>query len=981
MFVAKHAFGAAANERVSKVRAGSRHPMNAVHRISFAIALSFACLPALAQDDPFAADAGKPAAPADAPAAETKKPADIIRKVPDPVAPARELLPYQKKDLKNRLVKEIQMHLDARETEQAQAKLDELLDVQWPDSELRDFRRRYSRFLNVEIDQRVLETRRRRPTGAVALTEAVRRMLDINRIDEAQRYMAKLAAIKLTPEDRSDIYKLVGESFLRALIRDQKLGAPGAAFANQMLDAATSKSTGNSAVVQSLRSTRLNTPADQLDAIDKLIRYGAITDAQEIAEQLAKREMTADEMASLHRQVGSAPFLMLIREKRLGEAPAAFAQKVLETSKLHASNPDRLAEAVKKLQEGDVAAKRAASAELARGGESAAAALIKAASTEADTTWFEKVLVQLGANAVPPLVAARQSEIPAIRELAARALAKIPGADHRVYLLRSLFDPEVSPATQKLLQAEFQAAKLSLPSREIALERLRIEWDRAYDALRPGVVELDMPTFNWGWTSATKQLTYQSMTEGQSRRWKLAQIASDMLTVAPLDVETQRLAAVSLAEAAVADAPGYELSQSDTWAAKALAELPLTAIEQGLAEAGRRQRIYALLGLLQVIGKSGNENLLVPTAGEQRIVTKLLAHPHPRVRAKAVETVLKLTPIGVFAGSSQVIEALRGLAILRERPSVIVLDPMPSRAKNAVMMLRQAGWEAEPFYDEQELTRRVATLPEPRIVLVSEETTNVGEVLQRLRREPRFALAPVGVMALVDNLPGVTALDLVQSKKRATIVGGMGVMTETMLPVGLQEAIENPKKSKEWLHLDQKTRVVPYALSEEVLAKVILQLSHLQSDAPLTPEDQLDLAVESVRTMAFIASSPNLAKIFDLAGLESEAIAALNSDLLAAEVAPVVGFLGGAKCQEELVNLANQDQREVAQRQAAADAFKAAVEKRGLLLTQGAIAAQYDRYNQNRNADPAVRKVLGSVLDAIEIPWKKRQAVSAAETR
>ena len=59
-----------------------------------------------------------------------------------------------------------------------------------------------------------------------------------------------------------------------------------------------------------------------------------------------------------------------------------------------------------------------------------------------------------------------------------------------------------------------------------------------------------------------------------------------------------------------------------------------------------------------------------------------------------------------------------------------------------------------------------------------------------------------------------------------------------------------------------------------------------------------------------------------LAGLEAEAIVALNSDVLAVEVAPVVGFLGTAKCQQALVNLANQDQRELSQRQAAADGFE-----------------------------------------------------------
>lgn len=951
-------------------------------RLAVLVVSGFVPAATFAQDDPFGADAGKPAqdAPAAAAPAAQKKP-DVIRKVEDTSIRKMELLPYQKKELIQRLVKEIQMHLDVRETVQAQAKLDELLEVEMTDSELRDIRRRFSRFLVVEMDQRVLEMRRRKPTGAVNLIEAVRRMLDINRLDEANRYFALLTANPLNEKDRADIYGRVGESFLKSLIRDAKLGAEGVSFARNVLDAATSGETARSPVVQVLRSTRLNTPADQLDAIDKLLRYGATNDAKEIAEQLAKREMTPEEMADLHRQVGSGPLLMLVRDKRLGDAPSAFALKVLDTSSTVSRDPARLAEAVKKLQSGDIAAKRAALGDLARGGEAAAAAVVKAAATESKTEWLEKTLAQLDESAIGPLVAARQASEPQIRELAARSLARIDRPELRIHLLRPLFDDSTSLETKTALEKLFVAAGQSIPSQDIAVQRLRREWDGAFDALRPGVAEFDLPAHEWVWSDTDKELTYKEMTEGQSRRWRLAQVASDLLTVAPQDADAQRLAAISYAEAAAADAPGFELDQGDSWAGKQLGSVPVKALEQALAEASRRQRIFALLGLLQVIAKSGDESLLIPTAGEQRILTKLLGHPHPRVRAQAVDTVLKLLPTTTFAGSSQLVEALRGFITLRARPNVIVLDPKPSRARQAAMFLRQAGWEAESFFNEQDLTSRLADLPETQIILVSEETTNLNEFLQRARREPRLALTPIGVMANVDNLPGANFFAEFEGRKQVTDLGGLGVNAETMLPAGLQNRIENPKKPKDWLNLDRMTRVVPYPMSADVLARIILQLSQLNADAPLTPDDQLSLAVQSARWMKYISGNPSLARIFDLGAIEAEAISALNSDVLAVDVAPVVGFLGTAKSQEALVNLANQDQRELPQRQAAASAFKTAVENRGLLLTKGAIAAQYDRYNQSRDTDPAIRNVLGSVLDAIEIPWKKRQALSASEPR
>lgn len=947
----------------------------------FSLLAALVLAPAMtfAQDDPFGADANKPAqdAPAASAPANAKKP-DIIRKVGDDSIRKMELLPHQKKEITDRLIKEIQQHLDTRETAQAQEKLDQLLELEKTDSELRDIRRRFSRFLVVETDQRVLEMRRRKPTGALNLVEAVRRMVDINRLDEAKRYFAALNSSPLTDKDRADIYGAVGESFLRSLIRDAKLGPEGVTFARDILDVASSGATAKSPVVAVLRSSRLNTPADQLDAIDKLLRYGAISDAKEIAEQLAKREMTPDEMAELHRQVGSGPLLMLVRDKRLGDSAGAFAQKVLEASSLVATDPARLAEAVKKLESGDIAAKRAAASDLARGGEAAAAAILKTAAAEDKSDWYEKTLAQLGDSAIGPLVAARQASEPKIRELAARVLAKLNRSELRSYLLRPLFDPSTTPATRKALEAQFLVAGQSIPTQSIAIQRLREMWDQAFDALRPEATQFDLPTHEWVWSADGKGLTFQAMTEGQARRWRLAQVASDLVVVAPQDAEVQRLAAISFAEAAVAEASGFDLTQSDSWAKNLLEQTPVTALEQGLAEASRRQRIFALLGLLQTIGKKGDESLLIPTAGEPRILTKLLGHPHVRVKAQAVDAVLKLLPTTAFAGSSQLVEDLREFIQLRARPNVIVLDPKPARARQTAMFLRQVGWEAEPFFNEQDLTSRLAKLPDTQILLVSEETTNLNEFLQRVRREPRLALTPVGIMAEVDNLPGASLLGEFEGRKQVTDLGGLGINAQTMLPVGLQNRIENPRKPKEWSSLDKMTRVVPYALREDVLARIILQLSQLTTDAPLSPDDQLNLAIQSARWMGYIAANPNLARIFDLGAVEAEAISALNNDALAPEIAPVVGFLGTAKCQEALVNLANLDQRDLVQREAAAEAFKLAVENRGLLLTQGAIAQQYDRYNQSRDAEPAIRKVLGSVLDAIEIPWKKRQAVSAS---
>ena len=75
-----------------------------------------------------------------------------------------------------------------------------------------------------------------------------------------------------------------------------------------------------------------------------------------------------------------------------------------------------------------------------------------------------------------------------------------------------------------------------------------------------------------------------------------------------------------------------------------------------------------------------------------------------------------------------------------------------------------------------------------------------------------------------------------------------------------------------------------------------------------------------------------------------------------------------------MVSLANESGRELADRQAAAVAFEAAVLRRGILLTQAEILRQYDRYNQSATDDVGTQQVLGAVLDALEEPGQPNSA-------
>jgi hypothetical protein len=105
----------------------------------------------------------------------------------------------------------------------------------------------------------------------------------------------------------------------------------------------------------------------------------------------------------------------------------------------------------------------------------------------------------------------------------------------------------------------------------------------------------------------------------------------------------------------------------------------------------------------------------------------------------------------------------------------------------------------------------------------------------------------------------------------------------------------------------------------------------------------------------------------------------LNHPALTVDAANVLAAFGTPTSQTALVDFASQQTRGLAERQAAAAAFAAAIKKRGLLLTQAQIAEQYSRYNASERLDRPTQELLSSILDAIEAPAVARGDLTKAE--
>jgi hypothetical protein len=213
-------------------------------------------------------------------------------------------------------------------------------------------------------------------------------------------------------------------------------------------------------------------------------------------------------------------------------------------------------------------------------------------------------------------------------------------------------------------------------------------------------------------------------------------------------------------------------------------------------------------------------------------------------------------------------------------------------------------------------------------VLISDGIDNPGvrEVLQQLRREPRTARLPIAVLAREENFDRMEQLTSTDPLSMT--------FTAPYEPVGM--------------------------------AFLISRLRERAGASYVTSEERMQQAAASLDALAALAAKPERYGFYDLIAQQSAVERATATPRLNERAAQVLGLLATPAAQRWLVSLASQNNRAISQRQAAAKAFDAAVQRRGLLLTRDEILMQYDRYNASATRDQQTQQVLGAMLDSIE---------------
>ncbi len=687
----------------------------------------------------------------------------------------------------------------------------------------------------------------------------------------------------------------------------------------------------NPAVV-ALEESNRTTPAELIDAVEILMNL----DRPELAKKYIKKLLAADlseqQLAGVHKAVGPGVFLRILQDKRLHPEGETLADAVLDAAHRMARDPQRLVSLIGQLGNPSAEARRVVIGKLQAAGTAAVPALIEALTDPQRANLHSGVreaLVRIGSVAVEPLLGVLGSPDEALRIETIEALGQLRARRATAYLIRPyLSTKESEPLRRAAGKALRQIVGVAPHPRDAQIylaRRVRAHYDGELSILGDGqdMVEL------WHYSAESNKSEPARYGADDAALVVAAELAEDLYALWPNKKEHRRLYLTTTLESAKV-VSGFDRplprGAGSTW--ELVAAQGAAAIEDLLVHAIKTGRLPAAVGAAEVLGDIADEEILHSADGLPRPLAEALAHSDRRLRFAAATAIMSINPTRTYPGSSRLPQTLAYLAGTTGARRVLIGHPRTAQAQSLVGILATLGFDGQTAQTGRQLFRLAVESPDCEMIFLSDaiDRPPAHELAQWLRRDLRTAGLPIGLMARGDKLE--RAQRLAESDPR---------MIAFPQPYG-QEAMTF-----------QVQRLIACAGRDRVR----------------TPERTAH-AHAALTWLAQLAENPRRYAFYDLMRHEEAVEAAVYVPELSADAAKVLGFTGSARAQRALVDVASENLRPLAHRQAAARAFAVAAKRRGVLLTTDDLTRQYERYNRSELLDRDTQAVLGSILDTIE---------------
>ncbi len=692
-------------------------------------------------------------------------------------------------------------------------------------------------------------------------------------------------------------------------------------------------------LVLAVKESKPQTADELLKATKMLMDYGREDAARTYAGQLVGTNPTPKTLAALVNDYGTAFFTEMRRNEKMAPEGPQLSALALDAAYKVARDPASITAAIDALESDSLGIRIQGMKDLQAGGDAAVVALINHLADPAKKDRkpaARTALINLGVTAVEePLLAALSSSDDALRSEAAFILGKVKSKR----AIEFLTGPAVDQNEAKQVRVQHRNALLRIlgaaPTEEQAKTFLRQRVESFLDGEPPREVSLDDEIVLWQWNPTKLVPEPRTLNARDASLQTASQLATRLYAIDKDSAQTRESYLMALLEAEKSiNGYGTPLASGPGTARANALSLGAAAVEQTLTDAIKADRIAAAIGAAEVLGDIVDEDVL-GRGGRPRPLVQALRHPDRRVRFAAADSIMRLDPHRSFPGASYLTDALQFLAATHGERRAVVAHPRITLAQNIVAYLNAANIEAASATTGRGAFKAAAAQPDTEFLMISDaiDQPPANELVQMLRKDPVTARLPIAIMAREANLARLRSQF---DEDPLTLVGPQ--------PVEMRGALRT--------------------------AQLLLQLPGRRFTQA---DERLLQARTSIKHLTHLLRAPQDYPFFDMLKVEPALIRAFRSPEFTEATAEALGLLATPAAQLALVEVASENARPLQARQAATKAFEAAVKRRGLLLTIPNIQRQYTRYNNSETLDADTQAVLGSVLDAIELPSKKQK--------
>jgi hypothetical protein len=447
-------------------------------------------------------------------------------------------------------------------------------------------------------------------------------------------------------------------------------------------------------------------------------------------------------------------------------------------------------------------------------------------------------------------------------------------------------------------------------------------------------VDAEGQVSRWSWNSEKEQPELLRMPTGDAAFAAAAEMAGVLHAVAPDNEDFAVMKMATSLETAKREV-GFDqpLPTGTGTAGEEAAAASPEMLEKAL-DWSRSQKMHgAAISAVEILGQTGNVSLLEDPQGQPRSVARALLDSDRRVRYAAAQAIAGWNPVKAYPGSSRLPEVLGYFASTGGRRRALIGHPRLSVAQTVAGHFSQLGFETDVVATGREALLTATSNPDYALAILSEalDRPPIGEIVQELRKQS----------------------------------------TTADLPIGIASREVNGQRANWLADRDDLTLAFPLPLELEAAALETRLLLAAAGRSQTSQAERIRQATFALDTLGKYAEQEQAYSFYDLFRQQEQIDEAVRTPELTSRAVRVLGLLGTPAAQKRIVEVASDPTRTIEDRRAAVEAFKAAIQRRGLLLTRADVLQQYDLYNKSANLDQGTQQILGMLLDAMEAPLRE----------